>query len=1041
MPVIYPDDPQQAARQAQRVLDATEALVEEAVEKATRYMLARMSESLEESLTAAADPDDPRRPRRRREDRDKVGLLFFGLGDVRRFWEEGVDEYVINAVRETFDRGRRSVLDDPATVTSIDATGDYLAHVRDRLSRTAEPPIPDQAFDTVRKVVASEVAQGTTTDRMAQRLAEELKWEGPSARHLRGRRVDLERRIEERLESAELEGISRTVARKTDPTIRLLQDERTEVVKQQDADKSLWQTRAERIARTETTGAYNAGAYQAQIEAEVGARMWVATPDGATRETHLDMSGTCVGLDEAFRFPDGELLFPGDPSGPAAETINCRCTVVAGRSCEALGALSRELGVDAEFERERQRQAAEERKKQLNADLRAMRRDYPEDLELEACERQWREAGLDDDQVELLKWRLFKQHEVRSGLRDEVGEDQIDMATDYGRLTPEELATLPQGVPLQAPRHKAGDIGDMHSEWVEPGTFVIEDGTMWYVENRAVREHLERAVEAAGPLLDPSTVDPYRDPVEAIQAIQESFDRVSPSNFSEQMGGMSITPKVIYKAGSSTRDRMAVQGESVNILGSVYNRDQTLFMYGAGLSPDRDEFVNDYILAHEIGHAFHGSVNAAAQRIRVEASAGVFEAAKAEVPKDVWDEVIATIEDLDPDEFKALGRRSPSDILASRRGPLDFRPDETRPVRDAYIARNRDRVMDELRKDVSLAEKYGVAVPSEAGRFADGEDELFTAAGRVLEAQFDQEITFRGDDIVRDEMRARDAAAPPRFFGPAQKAIPGDAFQYHGQADTDRRWAIESAIGTTVSRHRRLEGGTATGEFAEAKFPSDMSVISLESDARDRRTMQEWFDTIDAYDPEDGRPPWHLPYMTPEEEEALAHHAFVSTSPWSSRLITSSTGYWGERSMGAVTNYGASFGDYTEDFAEAYALWYGDKVDPAYGYSAITGEPLGFADVFPERDRYFRELYEFLGLELPPEPERVAPEQPRLLPKSILGPDVIDPDSVYDHEEESLFRGIRVSDDPRDPDYFGTISIPGGSKRVEYEILDWPEED
>jgi hypothetical protein len=32
-------------------------------------------------------------------------------------------------------------------------------------------------------------------------------------------------------------------------------------------------------------------------------------------------------MDEKFKVGDAELMFPGDPEGPADEVINCRCAV------------------------------------------------------------------------------------------------------------------------------------------------------------------------------------------------------------------------------------------------------------------------------------------------------------------------------------------------------------------------------------------------------------------------------------------------------------------------------------------------------------------------------------------------------------------------------------------------------------------------------------------------------------------------------------------------------------------------------------------
>ena len=52
-------------------------------------------------------------------------------------------------------------------------------------------------------------------------------------------------------------------------------------------------------------------------------KQWDATLDGRTRDSHRRVDGEIRELDEKF---SNGLMFPGDPSGSAAEVINCRCT-------------------------------------------------------------------------------------------------------------------------------------------------------------------------------------------------------------------------------------------------------------------------------------------------------------------------------------------------------------------------------------------------------------------------------------------------------------------------------------------------------------------------------------------------------------------------------------------------------------------------------------------------------------------------------------------------------------------------------------------
>jgi hypothetical protein len=65
-------------------------------------------------------------------------------------------------------------------------------------------------------------------------------------------------------------------------------------------------------------------------------KIWLATDDSRTRHTHNLTDGQrvpysahfAVGADEANALPGVPMLFPGDPSGPPEEVINCRCTML-----------------------------------------------------------------------------------------------------------------------------------------------------------------------------------------------------------------------------------------------------------------------------------------------------------------------------------------------------------------------------------------------------------------------------------------------------------------------------------------------------------------------------------------------------------------------------------------------------------------------------------------------------------------------------------------------------------------------------------------
>lgn len=92
-----------------------------------------------------------------------------------------------------------------------------------------------------------------------------------------------------------------------------------------DASKAL------RIAQTEANRTANAGAYAASLDAEEQGikitRMWIASLDSKTRDSHAELDGQEVGINEPFRINGLEAMYPGG-FGVAEEDINCRCSVI-----------------------------------------------------------------------------------------------------------------------------------------------------------------------------------------------------------------------------------------------------------------------------------------------------------------------------------------------------------------------------------------------------------------------------------------------------------------------------------------------------------------------------------------------------------------------------------------------------------------------------------------------------------------------------------------------------------------------------------------
>lgn len=80
------------------------------------------------------------------------------------------------------------------------------------------------------------------------------------------------------------------------------------------------------IARTETHAASQAASHAAIKSTGLPAKKeWISASGSRTRDDHADADGQLVSLDKPFIVGGEELQYPGDPSGSAANVINCRC--------------------------------------------------------------------------------------------------------------------------------------------------------------------------------------------------------------------------------------------------------------------------------------------------------------------------------------------------------------------------------------------------------------------------------------------------------------------------------------------------------------------------------------------------------------------------------------------------------------------------------------------------------------------------------------------------------------------------------------------
>lgn len=112
-------------------------------------------------------------------------------------------------------------------------------------------------------------------------------------------------------------------------TVPDVQAQMAELLKVAGTDR--WQQRAQTVARTMLHTAYSGGthdAFAAVVEADPDTEWvhrWLATEDEHTRPWHraADLQEQPWGT--PFTVGPEQLMFPGDPTGSAANVINCRC--------------------------------------------------------------------------------------------------------------------------------------------------------------------------------------------------------------------------------------------------------------------------------------------------------------------------------------------------------------------------------------------------------------------------------------------------------------------------------------------------------------------------------------------------------------------------------------------------------------------------------------------------------------------------------------------------------------------------------------------
>lgn len=306
--------------QVEALLDEVESMLSADVALAMRRYLRGLTEAATapSALTAAApSPGDYMPP---------GGMPT--LGQTAGWWAAVVNTEIMPAIQRAWSHVYRRFTNGEVTATSIDSLPEFVQAVSDRLVRGLTPPVYEDSFDRIRVSIVQSAAQGWSRPELAQRIAAELSWEdrGP---YWRSELSRVDRQIDSILDPIGPPGNpARDWAQLNDPTVQALRNDRNEAIRHLDAEKTHWQVRADRIARTESTTAQNDAAMQALQDEGWASKEWLATGDSRTRPEHAALNGQRRALTDPFVIDGFELMYPGDPSAPASAVVNCRCAVV-----------------------------------------------------------------------------------------------------------------------------------------------------------------------------------------------------------------------------------------------------------------------------------------------------------------------------------------------------------------------------------------------------------------------------------------------------------------------------------------------------------------------------------------------------------------------------------------------------------------------------------------------------------------------------------------------------------------------------------------
>ena len=261
---------------------------------------------------------------------------------------------VDRALREAFEGGANYLID-TIPKTSIPGVGPFIVRFQGRhpraeawTRRRAAALITEIAEDTrkmIRETIAEAVEQSLPYRSVTRALigrteGNQLKGGMIGLHSRQAEAVRAARRDLEALDAAYFRRARRDkrfdrAVRKAMQEGRALSQAEIEKITGRYADRLL-RLRGETIARTEGNRAMNAGRAEGieqmiesgKVPASAVTKMWDATPDRFTRDSHAALNGVEIAWGQKFVSPvtGVTLNWPHDENAPAEETINCRCS-------------------------------------------------------------------------------------------------------------------------------------------------------------------------------------------------------------------------------------------------------------------------------------------------------------------------------------------------------------------------------------------------------------------------------------------------------------------------------------------------------------------------------------------------------------------------------------------------------------------------------------------------------------------------------------------------------------------------------------------